>query len=315
MMHRVFRWTIAGLIGLLAGCGQATITIRAVEPGLKEVTGIERLAVLDMLYTEDAEAGRDIANVIVAEINQTGAFEVMERSAVKRVLEEQKFGTSGVVDTATVTSIGKLLGVDGVVVGEVAAYGSEGRVLGRAASIAVNTRLVSVQSGKVIFSDSITINTKKAGNETREAMLTRIAHEVAREFVAKIAPHYVEREKYMLSTGGDAGQANKRGITFARNKLWDKAQLQFEMAMQVDPQNAAIQNNLGVCHERAGRLHEAFEAYERAIALDPDDEAIQKNLASLRSTTRAPELSAKELLERQKNLLNGQSSKPTTQSP
>ncbi len=303
------------MIGLLAGCGQATITIRAVEPGLKQVTGIERLAVLDMLYTEDAEAGRDISNVIVAELNQAGAFEVMERSAVNRVLEEQKFGTSGVVDTATVTSIGKLLGVDGVVVGEVAAYGSEGRVLGRAASIAVNTRLVSVQSGKVIFSDSITINTKKSGSETREAMLTRIAHEVAREFVGKIAPHYVERQKYMLSTGGDAGQANKRGITFARNKLWDKAQLQFEMAMQVDPQNAAIQNNLAVCHERAGRLNEAIEAYERAIALDPDDEAIQKNLASLRSTTRAPELSAKELLERQRKSLNEPATRPTTQGP
>lgn len=289
-------------IALLVGCHK-TVTIRAVEPGVKEIIGITRLAVLDLTYTpEEPDVGRNIANVIVAELDETGAFEVMERSAVARVLEEQKFGSSGVVDTDTVTSIGKLLGVDGVVVGEVVAFGADKKLFGKAASIGVNIRIVDVESAKVVFSDSIIVNTTKSeSGEDKQAMLSRVSQEVANKFVAKIAPHYVDRKKFLLSTGGDAGTPNKRGITFATNGLWDKAREQFEQASQIDPQSAAVQNNLGVCAERDGKLTEAIEFYEQAITLDPDDEQIQKNLASLRGTFRGPELTAKEVLERHTN--------------
>jgi tetratricopeptide (TPR) repeat protein len=288
------------LVLVVSGC-QKTVTIRAVEPGMKNIVGIERLAVLDLAYEADPDAGRNVANMIVAELNQAGAFEVMERSAVKKILDEQRFSTTGIVDAATVSSLGKLLGVDGVVVGEVVAFGAGRKVLGKEASVGINIRLVDVESARVIFSDSVTVNADKSqSGERQEAMLNRVALQAAREFVGKIAPHYVERQKHLLSTGGDAGKPNKRGITFASNGLWDKAQEQFEAAARIDPESAAVQNNLGVCCEQFGRLKDAIDYYERAIMLDPDDEAIQKNLASIRDTFRPPQLSAKELLEKQK---------------
>jgi len=314
-MDRSIRYVGVALLLAASGCNKV-VTIKTVEPGMKEIVGIERLAVLDLTYKEDPDSGRNIANVIVAELDQTGAFEVMERSAVASILKEQKFGTTGMVDAATVSSIGKLLGVDGVVVGEVVAFGAGKRVLGKEASVAVNIRLVSVESARVIFSDSIAVSTTKSeAGEGKETMLTRVAQEVASRFVSKIAPHYVDRKKVLLSAGGDAGKANKRGITFAGNGLWDKAQEQFETAAQVDPESAAIQNNLGVCCEQFGRLNEAIEFYEKAIALDPDDQAIQKNLASVRDTFRAPRMPAKRLLEKVKQGSGRPVSRPTTTAP
>jgi len=304
--------TLMGLAFLLplAGCFNKTVTIRAVEPGMKEITGINRLAVIDLTYAQKPEVGRNLANTIVAELNQSGGFDVMERSAVAKVLEEQKFGTSGMVDTATVTSIGKLLGVDGVIVGEVLAYEAGSKALGKDATVGINIRMVSVQSAKVIFSDSIAKNYAKCmAGERKESILNQLSQEVAKDFVGKIAPHYVERQKILLSTGGDAGKANKRGITFASNGLWDKAQEQFQEALQIDPGNAAVQNNLGVCHERFGKLQQAMDAYEKAVRLNPDQEAIHKNLAGWRDTFRPPVETAKNALESQKR---GHSSPPSS---
>jgi len=286
---------------MLSGCFNKLVTIRAVEPAMKEIVGINRLAVIDLTYEPRPEVGRNIANVIVAELNQSGGFDVMERSAVAKVLEEQKFGTSGMVDTATVSAIGKLLGVDGVVVGEVVAFAAGSKAFGKEGTVTVNIRLVNVQSAKVIFSDSITVDYNKfMAGERKEAILSQLSQDVAKQFVGKIAPHYVERKKVLLSTGGDAGKPNKRGITFASNGLWDKAQEQFEEALQIAPDNAAVHNNLAVCHEHFGKLHNAIEEYEKAIRLNPDEEAIHKNLAGIRDTFRPPVETAKEALESQK---------------
>ena len=310
-MLRVLKAVEVLLLLGLTGCwgGQRTVTIRAVEPGVKEIVGIERLAVLDLTYEIDPDIGRNIANMIVAELNHTGAFEVMERSAVAKVLGEQKFSSTGMVDADTVSSIGKLLGVDGVVVGEVVAFGMGKKILGKKASVGANVRMVNVESARVVYSDTIAVNTDRSeSGEREEAMLNRVARDVASEFVGKIAPHYVEREKHLLAVGGDAGTPNKRGITFAHNDLWDKGVEQFEMAAQIEPDNAQVQNNLGVCQEQFGRLKDAIEFYEKAIALDPDDELIQRNLASVRGTFRAPRLSAKQLLDQHRN----QTSQPTS---
>ncbi len=300
-MNRISVYWVVCLLPWVSGCFSKVVTIRGVEPGMKEIVGINRLAVIDFTYREKPETGRDIANMVVAELNQSGGFDVVERSAVAKVLEEQKFGTSGMVDTATISSIGRLLGVDGVVVGEVTAYDAGSKALGKDASVGVNIRLVNVQSAKVIFSDSILMNISKfMAGERKETLLNQLTQDVARAFVGRIAPHYVERKKTLLATGGEAGKANKRGMTFASNGLWDKAQEQFELALQTDPDNAAAHNNLAVTFEQFGKSDKAIEEYERAIRLNPDEEAIHRNLAGIRSTFRSPVESPKQALETQK---------------
>jgi len=299
------RSRIPGFLGLVlviavSGC-EKRVSIRAVEPAREEITLVKRIAVIDLAYAERPEVGRNIANVIVAELDQAGTFEVMERIAVKKVLDEQAFSAAGITDVATASSIGKLLGVDGMIVGEVFVYDAGNQALGKYASVGINVRMVDVRSAKVIFSDSILKDYTKFLDEKRKNVaLNQLSVEVAQEFAHKIAPHFVDREKILLTTGGDVGETNNRGIKFASNRLWDKALEQFLMAVKLEPENAKVHNNLGVCYEHFGQLDKAVESYETAIRLDPDDDGIQKNLAGLRDTFRSPTRSAKDVLDSQK---------------
>lgn len=295
--------TVAAFLAFLSGCvglGQK-VMIRGVEPGAIEISNIKRLAVIDLHFAEKPEVGRNLANVIVAELNRSGSFDVMERSAVEKILQEQKFGTSGMVDAKTISSLGKLLGVDAVIVGEVLAFDAGDANLGRKATVGANIRVVSVESAQVVFSDSITKNYSEFLDDKRkEAVLNQLSTDVAKEFVGRIAPHYVDREKFLLSTAGKGGRPNGLGMTFASNGLWDKAQEQFEEALKLDSENASVHNNLAVCHEHFGRLKEAIQEYETAIKLNPEEEAVQKNLAGIRGTFRDHEKTAKEALEEQR---------------
>ncbi len=194
-----------------------------------------------------------------------------------------------------------MLGVDGVVVGEVHNNDSGSEVLGKYAMIGANIRLVDVRSAQVVYSDSITRQYGQFLDDSKKAaMLGQLSRELAQEFVRKIAPHYVQRDKELLGAGGEAEQANARGIRFAKNGLWDKAQEQFELALKQDARCPAAHNNLAICCEQAGRIREAGEYYEKALQLAPDNEAIQRNMFSFRETLRAPDRTAKQALESQK---------------
>ena len=67
------------------------------------------------------------------------------------------------------------------------------------------------------------------------------------------------------------------GIEVARRGLWKEAIYRWKRAIDLDPTYAAAWNNLAIGFERAGRLDDAREAYETALDLDPDDLAIEQN--------------------------------------
>jgi hypothetical protein len=64
-----------------------------------------------------AEAGRYHADRIVDEPVRSGRYLVLESSPVDRIIEEQKFQNSGVVDTDQAARIGRLLSARPVIMG------------------------------------------------------------------------------------------------------------------------------------------------------------------------------------------------------
>lgn len=64
-----------------------------------------------------AEAGRYHADRIVDEPVRSGRYPVLERSPVDRIIEDQKFQNSGVVDTDQAARIGRLLSARPVITG------------------------------------------------------------------------------------------------------------------------------------------------------------------------------------------------------
>ena len=80
---------------------------------------------------------RNVQDILHTNLIQKG-MTVVEREKLDEVLREQKKGTTGVIDLATAAQMGKLLGVEAVVVGGISDLGN---------SLAIIGRLVDVEKG------------------------------------------------------------------------------------------------------------------------------------------------------------------------
>lgn len=70
------------------------------------------------------------------------------------------------------------------------------------------------------------------------------------------------------------------GVEAAQQGLWREALFRWERAVQEDPENPRLRNNLAVAYESLGRLQEADREYREARRLAPDVREIRDNHVS-----------------------------------
>ena len=114
-----------GLIMLfLAGCAPPMVKMSKLEPAkYNEVAKLKRIAV--MPFTEKTRKRSAITadvQAAIASVQLDGKpyFQVVERTHLEKILDEQRLGRSGLVDNSTAAKIGRLAGVQAVVMGTVA---------------------------------------------------------------------------------------------------------------------------------------------------------------------------------------------------
>ena len=116
---------------------------------------LETVAIIDFegIGITESEA-RALTQRLTSEIVEIGKFTVVERSEMKRLLDEQKFQYSGCVDVSCAVEIGKLLGAKSMVVGTISKLGN---------SYSVDSRLIDVKTGENYVSANYT-TTKDLGD-------------------------------------------------------------------------------------------------------------------------------------------------------
>lgn len=95
--------------------------------------------------------GQFISEELVTQLtsgSNAGKFDVVERRLLARVLQEQQLTDSSLFDAASITKIGKILGIQVLVTGSIADLGTE---------IKINARAISVESAKVFAAAAIKI--------------------------------------------------------------------------------------------------------------------------------------------------------------
>lgn len=113
----------------------------------------KNVAVLDLKDTTPAlrnnKVGSILSSLIVAKLSESTIFHVVERGeAFATILKEQTIAQSGLVDEATASKAGQLLGADLILDGNVSELGD---------SVAVTVRLVSVEKGEVVASKTLSL--------------------------------------------------------------------------------------------------------------------------------------------------------------
>jgi curli biogenesis system outer membrane secretion channel CsgG len=122
------------------------------------------------LFGQDVDVGKGITDLLVTDLVKDGSYSVIERKALDKILKEQNFSNSDRADPNSAAKIGKLLGVDAMIVGSITQFGNEtkntniggggggfgGFGLGGVghkkskAIVAVTARLVDIDTGEIL---------------------------------------------------------------------------------------------------------------------------------------------------------------------
>jgi len=96
------------------------------------------------------------------ELGKSQKFILIERAKLDKILEEQKLQSAGMYDANTISQIGKLAGVDAVVIGVVSQFGMKTggsdylltQSKQQVAECTVDIRVIEVETGKILYIDS-----------------------------------------------------------------------------------------------------------------------------------------------------------------
>lgn len=77
------------------------------------------------LFGQNIDVGKGISDLLVKYLVQDGTYSIIERKALDKVLAEQNFSNSDRANPTSAAKLGKLLGVDAIVVGSVTQFGDE----------------------------------------------------------------------------------------------------------------------------------------------------------------------------------------------
>jgi len=129
-----------------------------------------KLAIIDFNYEDQGEGkeganyyksagkdgGRVIANMFGSELNKMKGVQLLERSGIEKVLNEQELQYTGAIDESTAVELGKMIGADAVMLGDVTDYLSWTNTGVTGSTISFSARMIDIESSQVLLSTSIT---------------------------------------------------------------------------------------------------------------------------------------------------------------
>ncbi len=174
-MRKVISW--AALILLLSVAAAYAQAPAAPAPAARK----KRVAIFDFdyatvhsdvaaLFGSDVDVGKGISDLLVTYLVKDGSYSVIERKAMDKIMAEQNFSNSDRANPNSAAKIGKLLGVDAIIVGSITQFGNEtknlnlggagGGLIGHGlggfghkkskAIVALTARMVDIDTGEIL---------------------------------------------------------------------------------------------------------------------------------------------------------------------
>ena len=132
----------------LAKITKIVIVIQEGDKVYQEMKKVTRIAITEFTYGDEFnDFTRNVQDILYTNLIQRG-MKVVEREKMEQVLEELGKSFSGMLDFSTAAEIGKMLGVEAIVVGTVADMGN---------SVDLRVRLVDVEKGAAITAAQIDV--------------------------------------------------------------------------------------------------------------------------------------------------------------
>ncbi|MEB3213503.1 MAG: CsgG/HfaB family protein [Leptolyngbyaceae bacterium] len=139
---------------------------------LAQATTRPRIAVLDFDFTPTVGSylsafpgyAEGVSVVLVDRLVNSGNFTVIERSQIEAVLREQNLGASGRVDASTAAQIGRILGVEAVIIGSITQFDYDVQDRG--------VRVFGVGTRREVVEAQVRLNARMVNTSTAEIIRT-----------------------------------------------------------------------------------------------------------------------------------------------
>ena len=82
------------------------------------------------IFGTNVDIGKGIADLLVDRLVRDGTYSVIERKALQKLLAEQNFSNSDRADSNSAAKIGKMLGVDAIIIGSITQFGRDDKNVG-----------------------------------------------------------------------------------------------------------------------------------------------------------------------------------------
>ncbi len=213
---------------------------------------------------------------------KTDFYQVIERDQLQKVLREQRLSLSGALDESSAAEVGRLLGLDVIIMGNVSYSGTDERsgkdypCLKRTVTAKGTMKMVSVETAQIVGTKSAeaTVYMKKCTDArssipSQHIMAESAMKNLVRKFVDYFAPGYqyveYEFEKVKLK---EFKQKAKEAMGFIENGDLDLAFPIAYAMFEADSYNPKAAYNLGIIYEMVGSNTDALEYYTIAYDLD-----------------------------------------------
>jgi len=116
-------FTLIASIFIGFACGPTKVPVQVMKPARVNLKGIRRVAVTE--FTGPGQSGKLVVSILNSKLLNSNYFDVLEREKLQDVMREYQLSMAGIVNPDQAKQIGQLLGVDGIITGEVTAYSVE----------------------------------------------------------------------------------------------------------------------------------------------------------------------------------------------
>jgi len=185
-MRRLVPFTTAALLAAATVAAPLASPLAAQEK--------KRVAVLDFNYATvmnsvqaifgtNQDIGKGITDLLIDKLVNDGDYRIIDRQAMAKILAEQNFSNSNRADPNSAAQIGKLLGVQVIIIGDITQFGNDdksygaggiggnySKILGGAgglkkskATVAVTARMIDVNTGEILASSTGTGTSQRTG--------------------------------------------------------------------------------------------------------------------------------------------------------
>jgi len=239
---------------------------------------------------------------------RTNIYTVVERSQLEKVLHEQNLSNTGIVDDAQAATIGKVLGIDAIIMGSVS-YTSKDEpsqnpmvdlsgksytqyCTKRSVTADARMKIIDVNTGKIIGTkDKRSVYTetkcdeKRSGLTSVSAMADLCIKDLAFELVNYFNPHFTyAKYEFEKVKNKDFKDKAKLVRDYLDNGELAKAFPILKAIYDADPYNAPAAKNLGCLYDIVGNYEKAKEYYSIAAEIDPaayeeDVRRVEKEIA------------------------------------